>query len=135
MKTRTTEQWARESIRRAEKRSERKVYAERMLIKFRCDKNMSNIKHWYEAGESMKIIAKRLGTTPNNIHRRLRRMGVTIRRAVRYQKVVNCKVCGKTAKGYTELCALHWRLRAAKRSKDWWTKNRKKGACCPVEYK
>ena len=134
-KTRTQAQWTRESLRRADKNGKRKVYMKRMLTKMRVDAAMLDIRRWYvDEGESMWQIADRLNTTANCIHRRLRKMGIEIRAAVRYNRKPKCRVCGKPGKGYSELCPLHWRLRAADQSRDWWRKNRKKGASCPVNY-
>jgi hypothetical protein len=134
-KPRADVQWTRESLRRADKNGKRKVYIQRMLIKLRVDAALPDIRRWYiDDGESMKQIAARLQTTSNCIWRRLRKMGVEIRAAVRYNRKPKCRVCGKPSKGYSELCPLHWRLHAADRSRDWWRKNKKKGACCPVDY-
>lgn len=135
-KTRTQAQWTRESLRRADKNGKREVYMERMLIKMRVDAALPDIRRWYvDEGESMRQIAARLNTSGNCILRRLKKMGITeIRSSNRYRSNSKCSVCGKPGKGYSELCPLHWRLHAADRSRNWWRKNRKKGASCPVNY-
>jgi len=132
-KTRTDAQWTRESLRRADKNGDRAVYRQRMLIKMRVDANLLNIRRWYvDENQSTNEIAQRLKTSSNCILRRLRKMDVVVRPPVRYHRKPYCTVCNKPSKGFSELCTLHWRLHAAKRARDWWIKNRKKGASCSL---
>ena len=127
-------QQVKDSLRRAEKNGERENYSQRMLIKLRIDAAIKDIGRWYENGESLEQIAVRLDTTANTIWRRLKKMGVETRRAVRYNRKPFCDICGRPSKGYSKFCNLHWRLKEAERSYRWFQNNKKKGASCPVNY-
>lgn len=111
------------SFRRAEKNSERLVHAQRMLQMMKTNASMAEIARRYESGESAVEIGASLGTSSNAIYRRLRKLGVKIRKSSERTRK-HCDQCSRPTKGYSKLCPFHWKIRMAAHQLRWYYNNK-----------